>query len=104
MEGTLKVTPEQLNSTASDFQSKGSTISNLTNEMMTLVTGMNGIWEGDAATAYITKFQSLQDDIGKLISMVNEHVNDLQEMASAYQSAESANAELANSLSGDVIV
>lgn len=104
MDGILKVTPEQLISTASDFQSKGSTVSNLTTEMMDLVTGLNGVWEGDAATAYITKFQGLQDDIQKMINMVNEHVNDLNEMARAYQDTERANADAANSLSSDVIV
>ena len=104
MEGILKVTPEQLISAASDFQTKGNTINTLTGEMMTLVTGLSSAWEGDAATAYITKFKSLEDDIQKLVNMVREHSNDLNEMAKVYQNAESQNAEEASGLSGDVIV
>lgn len=104
MEGILKVTPEQLISTAGEFQAKGNTIGTLTQEMMTLVTGLNSVWEGDAATAYINKFKALEDDIQRLVNMVREHADDLTEMARVYQEAEQANVEEASGLSGDVIV
>lgn len=103
MEGTLKVTPEKLKSTAREFQSDGDKISNLTTEMMELVTGLNSIWEGGASSAYITKFKGLQDDIQKMINMVKEHVNDLNDMADNYLKIEKENEEAANSLSSDVI-
>jgi WXG100 family type VII secretion target len=104
MEGILNVTPEQLISTATDFQGKGNTVSSLTSEMMSLVTGLSSAWEGEAKTAYVTKFQMLEDDIQKMINMVTEHVNDLNDMARSYQEAESKNVEEAGTLSGDVIV
>jgi hypothetical protein len=40
----------------------------------------------------------------KMFKMIQEHSTDLQEMAAAYISAEQANAEVAQSLSSDVIV
>lgn len=104
MEGTLKVTPEKLISTASEFQSKGSRMQSLTQQMTTLVTGMSSIWSGEAATAYTKKFSELQDDMDKMKRMIDEHVTDLNEMARVYQQAEKANEELASGLSGDVIV
>lgn len=103
--GILRVTPEKLQATASSFEGKGSTVQNLTREMTTLVTGLTGqVWSGDAATAYINKFNGLQDDMDRIYKMIKEHSDDLTEMAQQYIQAESANADLAGSLSSDVIV
>ena len=104
MEGTLKVTPEKLTATASEFQSKGSRMQSLTQQMTSTVTGLSSIWTGEAATAYTKKFSELQDDMDKMKRMIDEHVTDLNEMARVYQQAEKANEELASGLSGDVIV
>ena len=54
---------------------------NLTGEMLSLIKSTNSIWQGEAATAYGNKFASLSPDMEKLYRMVNEHVQDLQEMA-----------------------
>lgn len=104
MEGNILVTPEELIATAGEFSTQGTTIANLTSEMTNKVTSLSSAWEGDAATAYINKFKGLEDDIQKMIRMVNEHVRDLQDMAAAYQQAESANIEEIGSLSSDVII
>ena len=104
MEGIIKVSPQLLTSTASEFSSQGTAVNNLTNEMMTLITGLSATWEGEAATAYINKFKGLEDDIQKMIRMIQEHSADLEEMAGIYAESNIANAEEANSLSSDVIV
>lgn len=104
MEGTLKVTPELLISAADDFSSKGQTISSLLNEMMNMVTALSSIWEGDAESAYVTKFKGLEDDIQLLLRMVNEHSTDLKEMAGEYNKAETESLDAINTLSSDVIV
>lgn len=104
MEGIIKVSPQLLSSTASEFGNQGNQISNITTEMMSLITGMASTWEGDAATAYITKFRGLEDDIQRMIRMVQEHSSDLQEMSQIYAQADAENAQEANSLSSDVII
>lgn len=104
MTGTLKVDPAKLTSTATSLQSTGNQIKNLTSQMTTLVTSLNGeVWSGDAAEAYKNKFNGLQDDITRMIGMVNEHVTDLQAMATEFTQAESANVAAANALSSDII-
>ncbi len=103
-EGIIKVNPDLLNSTASEFGGQATSLQNLTNQMMTIVTGLTSAWQGDASTAYIGKFQGLQDDMDKMFRMIQEHSTDLQEMAAAYIDAESKNAEAAQSLAPDVIV
>ena len=104
MEGIIRVSPQLLSSTASEFGTQGNSISNLTAEMLNLVAGMAASWEGEAATAYITRFRGLEDDIQRINRMVQEHSMDLQEMAQIYSEADMANAEEANALSSDVIV
>ncbi len=103
--GILRVTPEKLQATASAFESSGSTVSNLTQQMTSIVTGLSGqVWSGTAASSYVSRFSSLQDDMDRIYKMIKEHSADLNEMAAQYSSAEMANADLANSLTADVIV
>ena len=103
MEGYLKVTPEKLISTSGEFQQSGSRIRNLTREMINIVDSLRSVWEGEAASAYNTKFHQLDDDMEKMHRMIEEHVKDLAEMARQYQLAETSNIEFGNALAGDVI-
>ena len=103
MEGIIRVSPEQLISTAGEFSNQGSSISALTGEMMHLVTGLSSVWEGEAATAYMTKFKGLEDDIQRMIRMVQEHASDLEEMASVYTQSDKTGADEASGLLSDVI-
>ena len=105
MAGILRVTPEKLQSTAASFESTGSNIRNLTQQMTSIVTSLSGqVWSGEAATSYVNKFNGLQDDMERIHKMVEEHSKDLQEVAQQFITAENANKDLANSLSSDVIV
>ena len=104
MEGILKVTPEKLMQTSGEFATMGNQMKNLTSEMMEQVQGMKSIWQGEAAAAYGNKFHSLQSDMDRLYRMVQEHVSDLQEMASHYQKAEEGSTQQGAGLSANVIV
>ncbi len=104
MEGIIKVTPEQLQSTSSEFSGKGNTVANLTSQMTNLVVSLSSVWEGEASSAYVAKFRQLDDDIQKMNNMIQEHVRDLMDMAQAYIDAESQNIDAIAGLSGDVIV
>ncbi len=103
MTGNLLVTPEKLIETSSEFSSCMSQVNGLTTSMMDLVHSMTGTWEGEAASAFQNKFNELQDDIQKMANMINEHVTDLNEMASIYQKAESKSQEISGALSGNVL-
>ena len=104
MEGTILVTPEQLESTANEFGSIMTQVQNIANNMTDQVNGLGAKWQGEASTAYVNKFNQLNDDIAKLAAMIGEHVTDLNEMAKVYRNAEQANIDLGNSLAGDIIV
>lgn len=104
MNGTIKVSTSKLASTASSFSSIGSQVKNTTNQIVSIASALSGqVWSGDAATAYTSKLKSLQNDINKIIVMINEHSNDLQQMAQEYERAETTNAATASALASNII-
>lgn len=103
MEGILKVTPEKLRSASGEFSGTNNTIKSITDDMMSLINSLKGSWQGEASEAFSAKFGQLQDDMEKMHRMINEHVTDLQDMATEYEKAENANMETSNALAGDVI-
>lgn len=100
----LKVSPEVLISTAEEFESEAGIVGGLTSSMIDIVNGIPSSWMGEASTAYISKFNGLQDDIQRIVNMIREHSQDLNTMAQAYITTETEAAEMAQTLSSDVIV
>ena len=103
MDGMIKVSTELLISTAGEFSNQGTTINTLTGEMLQLATGLASAWQGDGATAYITKFKGLENSIQLMVRMIQEHATDLEEMAKVYQESDKAAADEASGLVTDVI-
>lgn len=103
MEGILKVTPEKLLQTSEEFGNMAVQMSGLTQEMMSLVDSLKGVWSGEAQAAYGNRFNMLNTDMDRLYKMVVEHSNDLSAMAQSYQEAENANAETGNSMDVNVV-
>ena len=104
MEGILRVTPQTLQNTASEFSTTGGEIANLTQQMTDLVNNLSSFWQGEASDAFKAKFAGLSDDIQRLINMVKEHAQDLTDMAQVYIDADIVNSDLISNLSSDVIV
>ncbi len=63
----------------------------LTQQMLEEVRDLASIWEGDAASAYISKFNMEEDDINKMISIFREDMDILRRMADLYVQAENDN-------------
>lgn len=104
MAATIKVTTAKLRSTAAAFNSDGNAIKKLTSEMTREVNQLSGkVWSGEAANAYKKKFNGLQDDINRMVKMINEHVSDLNAMAKVYENADTQAKSVANSLNDNVI-
>ena len=103
--GILRVTPEKLQATAASFEASASSVNSLTQNMTSVVTSLSGqIWSGEAATAYVNKFNGLQDDMNRIYKMIKEHSDDLTAIAQQIIGQENLNMDLANGLSSDVIV
>lgn len=104
MDAELKVTPADLRATATEFQGIHSQMTSQIEQMKELVRNTSQSWEGAAGNTFRSRFNELDDDMTKLKNMINEHVNDLQEMANRYETAENENEADAAALRGDVIV
>lgn len=104
MPSIIKVSPDQLNSTASVFTSQASALASLTGEMLSLVRGSTSAWTGEAATAFVNKFNGLEDDMARLGNMVKEYADDLTNISSNYTTTEQANMDAIQALSSDVII
>ena len=103
MQGTLLVTPQELKTTAGQFQSRASKIQQLTSEMMSQVKSLTSDYEGEASTAYINTFSRLEEDMNQIQAKIKEHVPDLNDMATAYESTENTAAEANAALQSDYI-
>lgn len=103
MANIIKVEPSKLRNTASQFSTTSSQVKNAINAMTQAIGQLSGaVWSGDAATAYVNKFNGLNDEITKIDKMVQEHVKDLNDMATEYERAESENRQTASSLTSDL--
>ena len=103
MDGQLLVTPEEMESTANNLEGVQGQVDNITQQMLEEARSLTSVWEGDAATAYVNKFNTLEDDMQKMRNMLREHVDDLREMAGSYRRAEEANSAQAQALPADAI-
>ncbi len=103
MTGTLKVETTKLKSTASEFASTSSQIKNATSNMVQTIGQLSGsVWSGEAASAYVNKFNGLSDEIQKIDRMIQEHVQDLQDMANQYERAENEATQTASGLNAEI--
>ena len=57
MEGMIKVAPETLASTASEFGGQATQLQGLTTQMMELIESLSASWNGEASNAYLAKFR-----------------------------------------------
>lgn len=99
----IKVDTQTLINAAGEFSQEGSQIASLTSEMMQIVTGLAGQWEGDASQMFINQFRQLEDDIQRMSNKINEFVDDLSSIANVYDTYEQSSAEAAAALETDVI-
>ena len=103
MANMIKVETSKLRATASNLSSTSSQIKNATNAMTQAINQLTGsVWSGEAASAYVSKFSGLNDEITKIDKMIQEHIKDLNDMAAEYDRAESENRQTASSLSSDL--
>lgn len=99
----IKVTPEELQRTAGEFQNLNNQVKSTTDEMISQINALKPVWEGQAAEALYSKISGLQQDMDKIYRMINEHVTDLNEMARTYLTAEQQNEQTSSELLSGIL-
>lgn len=103
MATTIRVTPEEVKSTAAQMDSKGQEITKLAANANEIVQTLSGrIWSGEAATEYTSKFNTLYNDVASVTKLISTMVQQLNTIAAEYETTESRNKEQAGSLPGSV--
>ncbi len=95
MEVNLKVQPEVLRTKAEELAAEKNVVTSLMEQAKTEVTSLVGSWKSEASDQYQNKFKQVYDDIDNLVAIVTEHINDINEIATIYSTAE-ASAKSAN--------
>ncbi len=103
MNAVLKVTPEKLIETATQFQAIETSIRALTGEMIGIVDSFKPIWQGEAAAGFSGRFSALTDDMNKLYALISKHADELNVIAQEYRQAEAESMEMAATLTTEAI-
>ena len=103
IDGTVKVSFSELRNASDEFETTAGQVQTITGDMMNMVNGLNSVWQGAASDSYRNQFNKLDDDMQRMIRMIQEHATDLKDMANRYETIENANADRSNTLAGDVI-
>ena len=100
----IRVTPEELRKASQTFTNSNTNIGSATQSILNIAQELQATWGGDAATSYYNKLNSLQGGMSKMQAIITKEAANLEQMAGIYESTESANRDLANSLSKEDFV
>ncbi|MCI6652986.1 MAG: WXG100 family type VII secretion target [Ruminococcus sp.] len=103
MSATIKVTSQQLITTADEFGNQSKTVGTILMDMQGLTQQLTSIWTGEASTAFHNKMVGLHKDVQLLNRMIQEHVKDLKEIANEYVTVERNNNSTASNLASGIL-
>lgn len=89
MIGTLKVSPEEMASAASELSGYVANMNECFNQMKNIMLQSESYWVGDAGNAHRRLYQEQVQKTEEIIARYTEHVRDLNTMAGVYSEAES---------------
>lgn len=101
---SLLVDPEVMRHKAAAAQKKIQEMQNVFDAMETTVNRTNNYWIGEAGDAHREYFIQKKPEIEEMFKRLNEHVRDLNQMASVYANVEKEVTEISEDLPADVIV
>lgn len=94
---TIQVTPDLLNSKATELRGIKDDHDQAMARMRTLILGLNEIWKGDAQDAYVAKFESMQSTFTNFSQMLEDYA---QLMNTAAQRLSETDASLQGTMNG----
>lgn len=100
----LKVKTEELVSVSNEVESQISAMRQRFDQVAEIVNRSSSYWEGEGQIAYVQEHRSRCDAIETALRRFSENITDLRMIAGVYTAVEAQAVELANVLSGDVIV
>ena len=92
----IKVTPQELRTKADSLQSHNTNFRSEVDKMMGYVSQLNGMWEGEARTAFHTAFSKDMIQLNNFATLIEKYIASLNQIAVKYENAEMQNTNIAN--------
>ncbi len=99
----LLVTPEVLNSKASEVERDVKDMRQRFDAMDTLIKKSSSYWIGEAGDMYRQNYESQVPEIERMLGVLSQHPQDLRAIAQTYTDVELKNAGIAQELPGDLL-
>ena len=97
MAGQIRITPDQMRSRAGEYRQQQAEVENVISRMDSLLSELQGEWEGEAARAYSARFSELRPGFVKAQELIGEIAQALDATA---QSLEEVDANIASQFRG----
>ena len=91
MADVLKVTPEELRNTASQFKTYQGNMQTAYLQMSDAVRTLDGTWNGDASEQFKTQFDNMYKNLSQTEDKMNDAVDELTKAAGIYEQVENSN-------------
>lgn len=88
MARTIKVSPEQLESTATAISGMAEEYKNLYTEFYSETSAMANTWKGEDNLAFINQIAEFKDDFESMHTLIEAYVDFLQKSAKAYRTTQ----------------
>ncbi len=87
----LKVTPEELRNTATQFKSNLQKMQTAYLQMSDAVRSLDTSWNGDASEQFKTQFDNMYKNLSQTEDKMNDAVDELTKAAGIYEQVENSN-------------
>lgn len=85
MAGQIRITPEQMRSRASEYDTEASNVGEVISKMDSLLSALQEEWEGSASEAYAAKFEELRPSFVQAQDLITEIADSLRTTAQALE-------------------
>ncbi len=100
----LRVSTETMRQKATEAAGQLNAMRNCFNTMRNLASGSSSYWQGAAGDLHRSKYDLLAKKSEEIFQRLQEHIDDLEQMATTYEGGEKAAQSALEPLSSDVIV
>ena len=97
---TIQVSPDLLQSKATELRGLKGQHDEAMSKMKTLITGLNEIWKGDAQDAFVAKYESMQSTFTNFSEMLEDYAKLMDTAAKKLQETDQSLQTTMNSFGG----
>ena len=90
MAGQIRITPDQMRSRAGEYRNQADAVNSVISKMDSLLSALQGEWEGDASRAYEEKFNELRPGFVSAENLIREIAQSLDSTARSLEETDAS--------------